>query len=382
MLGLQPPRRGLRPPTLDKRRARAIWDAASGPTNTFHLQYDKENPQLRGLALGYMERKKWYKYACTPAGRVLLGVDCSGHSSAGGRKQDRVRKLLEHLFALFVECSCACSWWHGDVSRVAERRDLARGSFCLYTGFVNALLNVDYRQKYYAILLEAQRDEDEENEARRPPPMDEPPTKKLKTAPAPAAAPAPAVGQKRPIEDLEPLSPSDTDDTDDDPTPTGGPSAAPEPMPVPAPAPAPAPAPIWSSKAKAPRAPNPTLYEKRVPAMEAQFRQAPDVLHLMLLEFVRCKAEASAKRLVYNAGNRAFTAEYENFSFVSKRRNTIHLGSTEWDAYVELRGSFKQRLSAMERGRNRAVLRSEADIKRFFKTHPDLNYPASETNTR
>lgn len=324
MLGLQPPRRGLRPPTLDKRRARAIWDAASGPTNTFHLQYDKENPQLRGLALGYMERKKWYKYACTPAGRVLLGVDCSGHSSAGGRKQDRVRKLLEHLFALFVECSCACSWWHGDVSRVAERRDLARGSFCLYTGFVNALLNVDYRQKYYAILLEAQRDEDEENEARRPPPMDEPPTKKLKTAPAP----------------------------------------------------------IWSSKAKAPRAPNPTLYEKRVPAMEAQFRQAPDVLHLMLLEFVRCKAEASAKRLVYNAGNRAFTAEYENFSFVSKRRNTIHLGSTEWDAYVELRGSFKQRLSAMERGRNRAVLRSEADIKRFFKTHPDLNYPASETNTR
>jgi hypothetical protein len=431
--------RGLRPPVLNKQTTRQHWDAATGPTRTFHEMYDKDSPHQRGMALGYLTRKKWYKYATTPMGEALLGVSCRGWSSSGIRKQDRVRTLLEHSFGLFVECSKKCSWWPGDVDRVADRRDLVPGSFCLYVGFVNALLNAKFRGRYEQILSEAQRGEDVEEaeeeaaaaaaaDAARPRvsnvvEMDELP---FEFAPAPAPAPAPAA-------DLQPLS--DTEDTDDDPMPTGGPSAAPPAPPAPpAPATAPAPKPVTTLGPRpnipipqpqfvgyrrrgtllgakrspapapapatpvpqpqpqprvqpppapaAPRGANLTRYEKRVPDMKAKFDAAPVVANLMLFEFVRCKAEASAKRLVYNAGNRAFTAQYEKFSFVSKWRDTIKPGSTQWDAYVELKGSFQQRLRAMDRGRNRTVLRSEADINRFFAQHQDLNYTVTDTNTR
>jgi hypothetical protein len=188
-------------------------------------------------------------------------------------------------------------------------------------------------------------------------------------------------------DDLAPMT------DEDEPMPTGGPPAES--------APAPAPKPVqWkptellapgaqtntqkrtrkdsgAAQSRPGKTPKTSHYEKRVPAAEEAFNAEPSMKTLMMLEFIRCKAKASAGKLVYHVNNRAVTAQTCNFSVVSKYRDTIKAGSTQWDAYVEVKGEYLKRLQQLERGRNRAVLRSEADINRFFTNYPDLDKPVS-----
>lgn len=137
--------------------ARPFWNAATRygtleATTTFHEQYDKRDYRYsygrcgdfvhqdgqRGLALGYLTKVRFARFLTTPLGTELTGVDltCPGRSAA---QAARVVAVADEFFDLLVRYSHSHPYRDGDYGNVMRSRALPRNSFCIFTGFAEAL---------------------------------------------------------------------------------------------------------------------------------------------------------------------------------------------------------------------------------------------------
>ena len=159
--------------------ARGLWDRATGAgtdgaTTSFSHLYDKDKPNQRPYALGYMQRTRCMKLLKTPEGKAITGVDCSRPTSSPEREQ-RVRRVLEEFFGQCVRMSKAHQVKKDDYKRVGEARGLHENDYVLFSGFFNVLISPALQEA----VRRWQQEETREAEAVR-----------ARTAPA-SAAPAP-----------------------------------------------------------------------------------------------------------------------------------------------------------------------------------------------
>jgi hypothetical protein len=173
--------------------ARPYWNAATRygtahATTTFHEQYNKRDcvysygrcgdfvrqDGLRGLALGYLTKVRFARFLTTPLATELTGLDLTkpGQSAA---QSARVVEVTEEFFDLLLRYSHSHPYRDGDYGNVMRSRALPRNSFCIFTGFSEALASRE---------MEALRATWIERYPPPPPPVPDPP-------PAPRAPKAP-----------------------------------------------------------------------------------------------------------------------------------------------------------------------------------------------
>ena len=137
--------------------ARPYWNAATRygtahATTTFHEQYNKRDcvysygrcgdfvrqDGLRGLALGYLTKVRFARFLTTPLATELTGLDLTkpGQSAA---QSARVVEVTEEFFDLLLRYSHSHPYCDGDYGNVMRSRALPRNSFCIFTGFAEAL---------------------------------------------------------------------------------------------------------------------------------------------------------------------------------------------------------------------------------------------------
>ncbi len=137
--------------------ARPYWNAATcygtaHATTTFHEQYNKHDYRysygrcgefvrqdgLRGLALGYCTKVRFTRFLTTPLATELTGIDLTrpGQSAA---QAARVAEVADAFFDLLVRYSHSHPYRDGDYGNVMRSRKLPRDSFCIFTGFAEAL---------------------------------------------------------------------------------------------------------------------------------------------------------------------------------------------------------------------------------------------------
>ena len=133
-------------------RAREEWDRAAGTTRSFHEVFNRHDFDSddfsvgeRGLALGYLSQRKWYKYAGTPEGERLLGMNLKDCNSGAGERQDRFRTLMSHSFTFFVELSQSREIVIGDHRRCAIAFALLRRCWCVGLCFLPLLEGRSHR---------------------------------------------------------------------------------------------------------------------------------------------------------------------------------------------------------------------------------------------
>lgn len=173
--------------------ARPYWNAATRygtahATTTFHEQYDKRDcvysygrcgdfvrqDGLRGLALGYLTKVRFARFLTTPLATELTGLDLT-KPGRGAAQSARVVEVTEEFFDLLVRYSHSHPYRDGDYGNVMRSRALPRNSFCIFTGFSEALASRE---------MEALRATWIERYPPPPPPVPDPP-------PAPRAPKAP-----------------------------------------------------------------------------------------------------------------------------------------------------------------------------------------------
>ena len=153
--------------------ARPYWNAATcygtaHATTTFHEQYNKRDyvysygrcgdfvrqDGLRGLALGYCTKVRFTRFLTTPLATELTGIDLTrpGQSAA---QAARVVAVADAFFDLLVRYSHSHPYRDGDYGNVMRSRALPRNSFCIFTGFAEALaspeletLRAEWRARY------------------------------------------------------------------------------------------------------------------------------------------------------------------------------------------------------------------------------------------
>ena len=177
--------------------ARPFWNAATrqgtlDATTTFHEQYNKRDYRysygrcgefvrqdgMRGMALGYLTKVRFTRFLSTsPLATELTGVDLT-KPGQGADRAARVIVVADEFFDLLVQYSRSHPFRDGDYGNVARSRKLLDGSFCIFTGFQEAL---DSRE------LRALRDDWK----RRFAPSPAPPPPRSSTPPPPPPAPAP-----------------------------------------------------------------------------------------------------------------------------------------------------------------------------------------------
>jgi len=137
--------------------ARKHWDRATRhgtheATTTFHETYNKHDYHYtygrcgefvrqdgqRGLALGYLTKVRFTKFLQTREGEELTGVDCS-RPGGDAEREERMRVVSNAFFELLVKYSQSHPHRDGDYGNVARSRKLQEGSFCIFTGFSEAL---------------------------------------------------------------------------------------------------------------------------------------------------------------------------------------------------------------------------------------------------
>ena len=139
--------------------ARPFWNAATRQgtleaTTTFHEQYDKRDYRYsygrcgdefvrqdgqRGLALGYLTKVRFTRFLSTsPLAAELTGVDLTRPGQSADRAA-RVIVVADEFFELLVRYSRSHPFRDGDYGNVARSRKLQDGSFCIFTGFVEAV---------------------------------------------------------------------------------------------------------------------------------------------------------------------------------------------------------------------------------------------------
>lgn len=137
--------------------ARPYWNAATHygtphATTTFHQQHDKRDCRYsygrcgefvrqdgeRGLALGYCTKVRFTRFLTTPLATELTGLDLT-RPGQGAAQAARVVEVADAFFDLLVRYSHSHPYRDGDYGNVMRSRALPRNSFCIFTGFAEAL---------------------------------------------------------------------------------------------------------------------------------------------------------------------------------------------------------------------------------------------------
>ncbi len=138
--------------------ARPYWNAATcygtaHATTTFHEQYNKRDYRYsygrchvefvrqdgqRGLALGYLTKVRFARFLRTPLATELTGLDLTKPGQCAAQAA-RVGEVADAFFDLLVQYSQAHPFRDGDYGNVMRSRALPRNSFCIFTGFAEAL---------------------------------------------------------------------------------------------------------------------------------------------------------------------------------------------------------------------------------------------------
>jgi len=143
--------------------ARPFWNAATrygtaDATTTFHELHDKTEYNLsygrigefprqdgaRGLALGYCSKVRFVRWLSTPMATKLTGIDLTKPGQSAERAE-RVVAVAGEFFALLVKYSLSHPFRDGDYGNVARSRALSHGSFCIFTGFQEALASREFK---------------------------------------------------------------------------------------------------------------------------------------------------------------------------------------------------------------------------------------------
>ncbi len=173
--------------------ARPYWNAATQAgtphaTTTFHDQYNKHDYNYlygrvgefvrqtgdRGLALGYLSKVRFIRFMSTPLATELTGIDLTKPGQSG-EQAARLNVIAREFFTLLVQYSLSHPFRDGDYENVSRSRALPHGSFCIFTGFQEALASKELKALRRAW----------KNRYKSPPPPPAPP------APPPPAAPLP-----------------------------------------------------------------------------------------------------------------------------------------------------------------------------------------------
>ena len=203
--------------------ARPFWNAATrygtaDATTTFHEQYNKRDYRYsygrcgdefvrqdgrRGLALGYLTKVRFVRFLSTPLAATLTGVDLA-RPGQDAERAARAIVVADEFFALLVKYSLSHPFRDGDYGNVARSRQLAHGSFCIFTGFQEALasreleaLRASWRARY-AEAASAPAPAAAPSAPETPSPASAPPRPPPPPAPAPAPAPSSAAQPARP----------------------------------------------------------------------------------------------------------------------------------------------------------------------------------------
>lgn len=190
--------------------ARPYWNAATRhgtpeATTTFHDRYNKHDYNYsyggcggfvhqdgeRGMALGYLTKVRFMRFLSTPLAKELTGIDLT-KPGRSAEQAARVIKVADEFFELLVDQSVYKPFRDDDYGNVARSRKLPHGSFCIFTGFQEALasrelkgLRKTWKARYTETAPTAQ-----------PPPA----------PPAPPPPPRPAYATCPDIADEEPLA--------------------------------------------------------------------------------------------------------------------------------------------------------------------------------
>ena len=119
-----------------------------------------------------------------------------------------------------------------------------------------------------------------------------------------------------------------------------------------------------------------------VPARLARSRrprgsaERPDAAEPAAVRVCPLQAARRHNQLDYDSTGVAYTARFANYAVYSKRRGPVSNkpNKTKWDAYIKVSGTVASRLRRWQPQQYASgYLRSEAQIKRFFQVHSDLN---------
>ena len=161
--------------------ARPYWNAATRygtpeATTTFHDQYNKHDYNYsyggyggfvhqageRGMALGYLTKVRFMRFLSTPMATELTGIDLT-KPGRSAEQSARVIKVADEFFELLVDQSVYKPFRDDDYGNVARSRKLPHGSFCIFTGFQEALasrelkaLRKTWKARYTVTAAEAQ----------------------------------------------------------------------------------------------------------------------------------------------------------------------------------------------------------------------------------
>ena len=144
--------------------ARPYWNAATrygtpDATTTFHTLFDKRDYRLsygrvgefalqqgtRGMALGYLTKVRFARFLSTPISFELTGIDLT----KPGLTAERASRLIivsSEFFELLTRFSVSHPYRDGDYGNVARSRLLTHGSFCIFTGFAEALASRELQE--------------------------------------------------------------------------------------------------------------------------------------------------------------------------------------------------------------------------------------------
>jgi hypothetical protein len=144
-------------PSKKAAHARPYWNAATrygtpDATTTFHEQYNKRDYHysygrcgefvrqsgMRGMALGYLTKVRFTRFLSTPLAAELTGVDLT-RPGQSAEQAARVAVVADEFFDLLVKYSRWHPFRDGDYGNVQRSRMLQDGSFCIFTGFVEAV---------------------------------------------------------------------------------------------------------------------------------------------------------------------------------------------------------------------------------------------------
>jgi hypothetical protein len=96
------------------------------------------------MALGYLSKVRFVRFVSTPLATELTGIDLTKPGQSA-EQAARVNVVAREFFALLVQYSLSHPYRDGDYGNVARSRELPHGSFCIFTGFAEALASKELK---------------------------------------------------------------------------------------------------------------------------------------------------------------------------------------------------------------------------------------------
>lgn len=137
--------------------ARPYWNLATRygsaeATTTFHNLFNKRDYNYsygrcgefvrqdgdRGMALGYLTKVRFTRFLSTALATELTGIDLS-KPGQGAEQAARITVVADEFFELLVKYSRSHPYRDGDYGNVSRSRQLREGTFCIFTGFAEAV---------------------------------------------------------------------------------------------------------------------------------------------------------------------------------------------------------------------------------------------------